>query len=120
MIIATAFLFLSGCSFFKAETNEYIVSVKYIGNEKNKNLRNISVIAGSDKFWWASMQDNESKTVALSTKKNPDTNVTLLFSLDDRERTWESGNFPENADYKIDLSINAEGNVESKICRIPC
>jgi hypothetical protein len=116
----SAFVFLSGCSFFNSDTNKYFVTVKYDGGETKKSLKNISIVIGSDKFWWSSVESGEKKSVTLYAEKNPVINASLFYSLDDRERTWEIGNFPENADYKIDLTINAEGSIEQNICKTPC
>ena len=109
-----------GCSFFRTDVNEYIVAIKFVGNESAERLENVSAIIGADKFWWESFQKNEKNTVTLSTKKNSSTNLTVLYTISGEKRSWESVEFSESDSYRIELEINASGDVKENICKMPC
>lgn len=109
-----------GCNFFRTDVNEYVITVKFAGGESGKRLENVSAIIGADKFWWTSFVKDEENTVTLSTKKNPSTNLTLLYTISGEKRSWESDEFSEIDSYRIKLEIDADGAVKENICKMPC
>lgn len=113
-------ILMIGCNFFRSDVNEYVVTVKFVGDESGKRLENVSAIIGADKFWWASFDNNEENTVTLSTKKSPSTNLTLLYTISGEKRSWESDEFSESDSYRIKLEIDASGSVKEDICKMPC
>lgn len=110
-------LSMFGCYFFRSDVNKYIVKVRFNSGEK---LENVSAVVGADKFWWTSFDAGEEKTVNLFSDKNAVNNLTLLYTLGGRQRTWESANFAENADYQINVTIDSAGNVAENSCQLPC
>lgn len=113
------FFVMFGCHYFRSDVNKYTVSVKFI-NPGGAKLEAISVIVGADKFWWASFEAGEEKSVNLYSDKTAVNNLTLLYKISGREKTWESANFAENADYRINLAIDSNGFVTEDSCRLPC
>jgi len=115
-----AIFIMFGCQYFRSDVNKYSVNVKFDGGANGEKLEAISVIIGADKFWWTSFEANEEKSVNLFSDKNAVNNLTLLFTLGGKQKTWESANFAENADYRIDLKIDSIGNITENSCRLPC
>lgn len=122
LFVMFAFLsvLLSSCNRFRSDVNEYVVTVRFVGGESGSRMENVSAIVGSDKFWWAGFEKNEENTVTLFTKKNPSTNLTLLYTLNGSERSWESSDFSESDSYRISLEIDASGVVKESFCKMPC
>lgn len=108
-------VFLTGCSFFRSNENKFAVSVKYKADDSATELKNVSVIIGSDKFWWSDISSGEVKTVNLYTEKNIKANLTFIFEINGEKKTWESENFTENANYQIDLTVDSKGVVSKNI-----
>lgn len=108
------------CNFFRTNVNKYVVSVKFSGGAAGEKLEGVSAIIGSDKFWWASFEAGEEKTVNLFSDKTAANNLTLLYKLGGQEHNWESAAFAENADYRISLMIDAAGGVAEDSCKLPC
>lgn len=115
LLILTMF----GCNYFRSDVNKYAVNVKFT-NSGGEKLEAVSVIIGADKFWWASIEAGEEKSVNLFSDKNSVNNLTLLYKINGREQTWESPKFEENADYKINLTIDSNGFIDENSCRLPC
>lgn len=120
VMLAFLSVLISGCNFFKSDVNEYVVTVKFVGVESGSRLENVSAIIGADKFWWASFAENEENTATLYTKKNPSTNLTLIYTVNGSERSWESADFSEGEGYRVRLEIDAKGSVKENFCKMPC
>lgn len=112
--------FWSGCNYFRSDVNKYALTIKFAPANAEDKLENVSAIVGADKFWWASFRQDEEQKINLFTKKNPGTNLTLLYSINGQQQTWESSNFSENDSYRINLEIDSKGGVKEKICQMPC
>lgn len=119
IIIFCCFL-LSNCRFQQGDFNNYYLTIKFSPGDKNTELKGVSAIIGSDKFWWSEIAPGEEKIITLSTKKNPVINLVLLYSIDGQEKDWESDNLLEDADYRFFLEIDAAGTVKERFCRLPC
>lgn len=109
-----------GCHYFRSDVNKYTVNIKFDGAAGGEKLEAVNVVVGADKFWWASFEANEEKSVNLFSDKNAVNNLTLQYTLGGTQRTWESANFGENADYRIDIKIDSTGSVTENSCRLPC
>ena len=109
-----------GCNYFRSDVNKYVVNIKFSGGANGEKPESVSAIIGADKFWWTSLEAGEEKTVNLFSDKNAVNNLTLLYTFGGRQKTWESTNYAENADYRINLTIDSEGSVTENSCRLPC
>jgi hypothetical protein len=112
--------FWSGCNYFRSDVNKYALTIKFAPANAEDKLEDVSAIVGADKFWWAEFRKGEEQKIDLFTKKNPDTNLTLLYSINGQKQTWESPSFSENGSYRINLEIDSKGGVKEKICQMPC
>jgi hypothetical protein len=117
--LMTIFL-MFGCHYFKTDVNKYAVNVKFEGSANGEKLESVSAIIGSDKFWWTSFEAGEEKTINLFSDKNAVNNLTLLYTFGGNQRTWESADFAENADYRINLTVDSAGNIAENSCKLPC
>ena len=113
-------LLMFGCNYLRSDVNKYVVNVRYDGGANSVKPESVSVVIGADKFWWSSIEAGEEKNVTLFSDKNAVNNLTLLYTFDGKQKTWESANFAENADYKINLTIDLTGVVAENSCRMPC
>lgn len=111
---------VSGCYLFRPNVSQYVVTVKFVGGETGMQMENVSAIIGSDKFWWASFAENEENTATLYTKKNPSTNLTLIYTVNGSEHSWESADFSEGDSYRVRLEIDEKGRVKENFCKMPC
>lgn len=119
LLLAVFLMF--GCQYFRTDVNKYHVKVKFDeGAASGKKLESVSAIIGSDKFWWSSFAAGEEKTANLFSDKNAVNNLTVLYTYGGEQRSWESANFAENADYRINLRIDAAGNITEDSCKLPC
>lgn len=117
-VILTVGLML-GCNYFRSDVNKYVVNVKF-GGAAGEKLEGVSAIIGSDKFWWSHFEAGEEKSVNLFADKNAVNNLTLLYTFGGKQRSWESANFEPNAGYRINVTVDAAGNVSEESCQLPC
>lgn len=120
MITLIFSVFLIGCRSLSADVNNYYLTVKFNSSNKNSELKNVSAVIGTDKFWWSDIKANEEKKITLSTGKNPVNNLSLFYYINGQEKIWQSENLAEDADYRFTLEIDAAGTVKERFCRLPC
>lgn len=113
ILLTTALLF--GCGLFRFNENKFAVNVKYQTDVKEAKLSNVSVIIGSDKFWWSDIKAGEEKNVNLYTEKNSFVNITLIYEINGEEMSWESEYFTVNSNYAVDLEVDSKGVVNKTI-----
>lgn len=118
VVLMFAAISLISCNQFYRDANRYFVSVKYVGGEGS--LENVSVVIGSDKFWWSRFDRNEEKAVVLSAEKSEGLALVLLYTLNGKPKTWESSELSANRSYRVELEIDGAGVVKEKFCEMPC
>lgn len=84
-------------------------------------MENVSAIVGGDKFWWPSFSANEEKVATLFSSKAAANNVTLLYSIGGKQRSWEGAALAQHdVNYEIKLTVNAAGVVSERTCPSTC
>lgn len=109
---------IAGCN---VENNK-TVNIKIAFNDQHHahQLTNISVIAGSDKFFFHSIAAGTAETVTLSPGAQDDKQVSLLFSLDGQQKSWDGPKFDIDKGYRIEINIDALGVIQDRHCILPC
>jgi len=110
--------FSVGCGIWGDNT----VKVKLVFTETNpaRRLTDISVIVGSDKFFWRDLAAGKVETVTLMPGPRDDRQLTLLYTLDGEQKSWDSPKFDLGAGYRIEIKVNAHGTVTHRYCILPC
>jgi hypothetical protein len=96
--------------------------VKIIFNHPSPEhqLENVSVVVGVDKAFWGQMEANSAYTYILSPDSTPDWQLTMFYTLDGNRKIWESPLFPKGKGYRIEIKIDAQGDVTERHCYLPC
>lgn len=109
---------ITGCN---VENNK-TVNIKIAFNDQHHahQLTNVSVIAGSDKFFFHSITTGTAETVTLRPGAHDDKQVSLLFSLDGQQKFWDGPKFDIDKGYRIEINIDSLGVIQARSCILPC
>lgn len=98
------------------------VKVKIIFTDTNpmRRLTNVSVIVGSDKYFWHHITTGTVETVTLMPDPKDDRQMTLLYTLDGKQKSWDSPKFNVGEGYRIEIKIDSDGAITHRYCILPC
>jgi hypothetical protein len=108
----------AGCGIWGNNT----VKVRILFTDANPThrLTDVSVIVGSDKFFWHNIVAGIVETVTLRLGARDDRQMTLLYTLNGQQKSWDSPKFDVGRGYRIEIKIDAHGTVAYHHCLLPC
>ena len=108
----------AGCGIWGNDT----VKVRIIFTDTNplRRLTNVSVIVGSDKFFWHTIAPGTVETVTLTPRARDDRQMTLLYTLNGLQKSWDGPKFDVGTGYRMEIKIDAQGKVAHRHCILPC
>lgn len=113
-LIISCILF-TGCNYFNTDVSRCQVTISYYSNKRQSELKNISAILGSDKFWWPSIAANKKEKVTLFPSRTPGNTLVLLYHLNNQSFSWESPVLTNTSPHEIDVVIHSNGDVKSRL-----
>ncbi len=120
-LVSAVFLTI-GCS--KPDQIRFDIDLRYLASESKpaniSELKEVRVIVGGDKFNWPIVKAGDRQTVSLYTNKNGQNELTLQYTLNGVNTTWEMKDFARGVNYKIALVINEKGVVNTPRCEPGC
>ena len=110
--------FSAGCSLW----DNTAVKVKVTFTETNalRQLTDVTVFAGGDKFSWYDLTAGEVETITLQPGPRNDRQLILIYWLDGEKQVWEGPKFSWGTGYRIEVNIDGRGNVTHRHCLLPC
>ena len=95
--------------------NTFSIRVKINFKDTNPvdQITDISVIAGSDKDYIATLKAGESTTTRLRLNDEDDRQLTLLYTLNGEKKYWDGPKI-ESKRYNIEINNNAQGLIDYK------
>lgn len=109
---------LAGCRIWGSDTIK--VSIRFDDPISGHPLTNVSVIAGGDKFFWHRIPAGRVENVTLMPGAKDDRQLTLLYTLDGKTKSWEGPKIKAGAGYQIEINIDTAGVVTHRHCILPC
>lgn len=96
------------------------IKIAFTDQTPAHQLANISVIVGSDKYFWHTIAAGKVETVTLRPGATDNKQLTLLYTLDGQQKSWDGPKVDVGAGYKIEIKIDAHGFVRHRHCILPC
>lgn len=109
-----------GFSCSGGNTVSYNVTVVFAPVNTDRTIKNVKVIAGSDKFSWPEIEAGGERSADLSTEKGSEPNVTLFYTVNNEERVFETSTIGSEGNFELRLEITGDGQVNERSCREPC
>lgn len=99
-----------------------VVKIRIVFTETDpaKQLTDLAVFSGADKYSWYVLAAGEAKTINLLPGPRNNRQLVLLYTLDGEKKSWEGPKFPFGTGYRIEVKIDARGTVASRHCVLPC
>ena len=107
-----------GCGMWGNDTVK--VRILFTDTNSTRRLTDVSVIVGSDRFFWHNIVAGIVETVTLRPGARDDRQMTLLYTLDGQQKSWDSPKFDVGRGYRIEIKIDAHGTVTYHHCILPC
>ncbi|MCC6452863.1 MAG: hypothetical protein IT171_08205 [Acidobacteria bacterium] len=120
VVFLAAMIASLGLSCSGRDTTSYEVTVVFVSAKSDSALRNVKVIAGSDKFSWPEIEAGSERSVDLSTEKGSERSITLFYTMNNEERVYETRSIGGDGNFKLRLEISGDGTVTERSCREPC
>lgn len=111
-------LFIAGCALLSSDSIK--VNIEFASTTTFQKITDVSVIVGSDKFFWQEITAGEVETVTLMPGPNDDRQLTLLYTLDGQQKSWNSPKFELGKGYRIWVKVDSLGKVTERHCLLPC
>jgi len=96
------------------------VKVIFAAPAENRELTDVDIVVGSDKHHWDSLRAGTETSVNLLPGPENDRQLTFLYSLNGAKRSWDGPKIPTGAGYRIEITIDRNGNISSRHCILPC
>jgi hypothetical protein len=96
------------------------VKVMFSASSPGRQLTELTLVAGSDKYSWDTLPAGAVRSVNLLPGPRDDRQVLLSFALDGRMRYWAGPKFDIGTGYEIEVTVDATGNVTARHCLLPC
>lgn len=94
--------------------------ILFTDTNSTRRLTDVSVIVGSDKFYWHNIVAGKVKTASLRPGARDDRQMPLLYTLDGQQKSWDSLKFDVERGFRIEIKIDAYGTVTHRHCILPC
>lgn len=111
---------LSGAGCGKWSDDRVEVEVAFGATGPAQVLTDVSVIVGSDKFYWTRLAPGQVEAVTLRPDPRDEKQLTLLYSLNGQQQSWDGPRFAPATSYRIKIRVNADGTVTHRSCILPC
>jgi len=118
MAIALCLSGLTGCNAWSGDVVE--ATVVFSGKDSAAEASEVRVIVGSDKFYFGRLAAGGKDTVTLKPGQEDDRQLTLLFTLNGEQKSWDGPKFGMGVGYRIIMTIDPLGNVVDRHCLLPC
>lgn len=109
---------LAGCTITKSETVK--IKIAFHDQYHAHQLTNVSVIVGSDKYFFPTIIAGTTETVTLSPGVRDDKQLFLIYSLDGQQKSWDGPKITLNKGYRIEINISGLGVIQDRHCILPC
>ena len=96
------------------------VRVIFAAPGSDRQLTNLSVIAGSDKYSWPSLAAGSDRNINLVPGPDDDRQLSFIYTFDGQQRSWDGPKFEAGIGYRLEITIDAKGSVTSRHCILPC
>jgi hypothetical protein len=100
--------------------NPVKVKLAFTETDPLRRLTDVSVIVGSDKFFWHDLSAGEVETVTLMPGPQDDRQLTLLYTMDGEQKSWDGPKFNLGTGYRIEIKVDARGTITYRHCILPC
>ena len=109
---------LAGCAVWSNEAVR--ITVTFDETTPPSQLRNLTVVAGSDRYSWDMLASGDSRNVNLLPAEEGDRRLTFLYTLNGQAMSWDGPVVPAGAGYRIAIVVNAKGQISARHCLLPC
>jgi len=118
MAIALCLSALTGCNAWSNDGVE--ATVVFSGKDSAAEPSEVRVIVGSDKFYFGQLTAGGEDKVTLKPRPEDDRQLTLLFTLNGEQKSWDGPKFAMGVGYRIIMTIDPLGKVVDRHCILPC
>jgi hypothetical protein len=118
MGLSMAVSFGTGCT--AASDDAVRVTISFVATDPATPLRDLTLISGGDKYSWPVLTAGETRNVNLLPGLRDDRQLTLLYTLQGRKKSWDGPRVAPTAGYRIEVKVDAAGNVAHRHCSLPC
>ena len=109
---------LQGC---RVVGNDVVrVRVVFSAADQNRELTNLTAVAGGDKYSWETLRAGSEKRINLVPGPQDDRQLLFSYTLDGQQRYWQGPKVDAGTGYEIAMTIDGNGTVSASHCTLPC
>ncbi len=109
---------IAGCGNWSNDTVK--IRIVFTDNNPTHQLTNVSIVVGSDKYFWRTIAAGKVETVTLRPSATDDRQMTLLYTLEGQQKSWDGPKFDVGTGYRIEIKIDAHSFITHRHCILPC
>ncbi len=96
------------------------INVVFRDTHPERQLMDVSVVVGSDKYFWYTLSAGQNEAVTLWPDGTGSNELTVLYRLDGQQRSWDGPKLDGGVGYRVEIDIDDSGLVTAHQCRLPC
>ena len=100
----------TGCGIWG--NNVVKVRVIFAAPGSDRQLTNLSVIAGSDKYSWPSLAAGSDRDINLVPGPDDDRQLSFIYTFDGQRRSWDGPKFEAGIGYRLGTDLRLGFNVD--------
>jgi hypothetical protein len=110
-------LSLVACS----DDNRVHFEIRNLADQSAAPLTDMGLTVGDDKYHWPTLKGGETQSVNLWPSPTGRREVVFLFTRVGERKDWVGPTLGmSNQGFRFNLEIDADGNVTSRYCALPC
>jgi hypothetical protein len=88
--------------------------------DPNRQLTDLALFSGGDKYAWPALRGGEVKTINLLPGLEDDRHLILAYSLNGQQKYWDGPKVEKGAGYRFEIKIDGAGVISERHCQLPC
>jgi hypothetical protein len=103
------------------DDNGIHVKIKNLGDKTSAPLTNLALVVADAKHEWSAIESGETLSVTVRADPNSEREVVLIYTHAGKQKSWDGPILGMGRQgYRFILEIDADGNVTSRYCALPC